>query len=96
MWFGWSSRLLLPERKTLDSLSNVSAPSGAGYSRLPDSTGSSASRWNFHEPPGRAPRVMSMIPPIGAPTNIPLPSAWRMLRTFRRSLQMWLRRTRSS
>jgi len=47
-------------------------------------------------PPGSAPRVMSMIPPIGAPTNIPLPSAWRMLRTLRRSLQMWLRRTRSS
>ena len=24
MWLGWSSRLRLPERKTLDSLSNVS------------------------------------------------------------------------
>ena len=30
MWFGPSSRLRLPERNTLDSLSNVSAPSGAG------------------------------------------------------------------
>jgi hypothetical protein len=30
MWFGWSSRVRLPEAKTLDSLSNVSLPSGAG------------------------------------------------------------------
>ena len=31
MWFGWSSRVLFPERKTDESLSNVSFPSGAGY-----------------------------------------------------------------
>ena len=30
MWFGWSSRVRLPERKTDESLSNVSFPSGAG------------------------------------------------------------------
>ena len=30
MWFGWSSRVRLPERKTDESLSNVSLPSGAG------------------------------------------------------------------
>src|SRR5579884_1116850 len=29
-WFGWSSRVLLPERKTDESLSKVSLPSGAG------------------------------------------------------------------
>ena len=31
MWFGWSSRVRLPERNTDESLSNVSVPSGAGY-----------------------------------------------------------------
>jgi hypothetical protein len=31
MWFGWSSRVRLPEANTLDSLSKVSFPSGAGY-----------------------------------------------------------------
>ena len=31
MWLGWSSRVRLPDRKTDDSLSNVSFPSGAGY-----------------------------------------------------------------
>src|SRR5579875_987571 len=30
MWFGWSSRVLLPEAKTEESLSNVRRPSGAG------------------------------------------------------------------
>ncbi len=30
MWFGWSSRVLLPEAKTDESLSKVSLPSGAG------------------------------------------------------------------
>ena len=30
MWFGWSSRVLLPDAKTDESLSNVSLPSGAG------------------------------------------------------------------
>src|SRR5579884_1382721 len=30
MWFGWSSRVLLPEAKTEDSLSKVSVPSGFG------------------------------------------------------------------
>ena len=31
MWLGWSSRVRFPERKTDESLSNVSLPSGAGY-----------------------------------------------------------------
>src|SRR5262249_17821315 len=31
MWFGWSSRVLFPERKTDESLSKVSLPSAAGY-----------------------------------------------------------------
>ena len=31
MWFGWSSRVRLPDAKTLESLSKVSFPSGAGY-----------------------------------------------------------------
>jgi hypothetical protein len=30
MWLGWSSRVRLPERKTEESLSKVSLPSGAG------------------------------------------------------------------
>jgi hypothetical protein len=30
MWLGWSSRVLFPEAKTDDSLSNVSFPSGFG------------------------------------------------------------------
>ena len=29
MWLGWSSRVLLPEANTDDSLSNVSLPSGS-------------------------------------------------------------------
>ena len=33
MWLGWSSRVLFPDAKTDESLSNVSFPSGAGYSR---------------------------------------------------------------
>src|SRR5437764_2254120 len=32
MWFGWSSRVLLPAANTDESLSNVSFPSGVGYS----------------------------------------------------------------
>ena len=40
------------------------------------STGSSASRCNFHEPPGSAPRVMSIMPGRSAPpTNRPLAEA---------------------
>ncbi len=31
MWFGWSSRVLFPDRKTDESLSKVSFPSGDGY-----------------------------------------------------------------
>ncbi len=30
MWFGWSSRVLFPDRKTEESLSKVSFPSGVG------------------------------------------------------------------
>ena len=30
MWFGWSSRVLFPDAKTDESLSNVSVPSGVG------------------------------------------------------------------
>src|ERR671936_624914 len=46
MWFGWSSRVLLPDAKTDDSLSNVSLPSAAGYrdARSLETSSCSASR----------------------------------------------------
>src|SRR3954454_2325817 len=98
MWLGWSSRLRLPERNTLESLSNVSFPSGAGYTRLPGcgSTDASASLWNVQLPGGSAPRLMFISPPIGPPSANPLPSAWRMFLRRLRSLQLWLACTRWS
>ena len=90
MWFGWSSRVLLPEAKTDESLSKVSLPSGAGYCAarsvrisvvLGVALGARQSRG------GNAPRVTVAALASAPPTKKPRPKAWRMLRTALRSDQ---------
>ena len=68
MWFGWSSRVRLPDAKTLDSLSNVSFPSGAGYDARAVGRISvcSASRSVGASPGGNFPFV-AVIAPASAP-----------------------------
>ena len=70
MWFGWSSRVRLPDANTLDSLSNVSCPSGAGYdfARSVESSDCSASRSVCALPGGNRPFVAVIAPASAPPT----------------------------
>ena len=87
MWLGWSSRVRLPERKTDDSLSNVSEPSGAGYDDAPSPAKISceASDSVGLSPGGTRPPVTVARPASAEPRQKPAPNAWRMFRTARRS-----------
>src|SRR5476649_2822222 len=90
IWLGWSSRVRFPDAKTLDSLSNVSLPSGAGYdfARSLEINVCDASRSVGALPGGNLPFVAVMAPASAPPTQKPRPNACRMFRTSRRSLQM--------
>ena len=70
MWFGWSSRVRLPDAKTLESLSNVSFPSGAGYvlARSVLISGWSASRSVAASPGGNFPFVAYIALASAPPT----------------------------
>ena len=70
MWFGWSSRVRLPDAKTLESLSNVSFPSGAGYdaARSVVISACSASRSVGASPGGNLPFVAVIAPASAPPT----------------------------
>ena len=98
MWFGASSRVLFPLRKTEESLSKVSLPSAAGYAAARPvvmiswlTSGSVRAL-----PGGNAPRVAVIAPASAPPTQKPRPKAWRMLRTRRRSSQTKLSRRAES
>ena len=98
MWFGWSSRVLFPDAKTDDSLSNVSFPSGAGYdvaapARI-SSWSASGSIRAF--PGGKAPREAVIAPANALPSQNPRPNACRMFRTRRKSSHTQLSRNASS
>ena len=69
MWFGWSSRVRLPAANTLESLSNVSFPSGAGYddARVVLRNGCSASRSVRASPRGNLPFVAVIAPAMAPP-----------------------------
>src|SRR5439155_1780757 len=79
MWLGWSSRVRFPERKTDDSLSNVSLPSGAGYrdARSVTKSSCSASRSVGRSPNGTRPRVPGATPADSAPPPNPPTNRWR-------------------
>ena len=98
MWFGASSRVLLPLRKTDESLSKVSFPSAAGYDAAPppEIRPWSASGSRPELPGGNAPRVAVIAPAKAPPSTSPRPKAGRMFRTRRKSSQTKLSRSDSS
>ena len=91
MWLGWSSRVRLPDRKTDESLSKVSSPSGAGYDRRRDPSRAALLGVALGRPV--AGRQTAPASPSSSPAQrrrrarSPRPKAWRMFRTSRRSRQ---------
>ena len=84
MWLGWSSRVRLPERKTDESLSKVSFPSGAeAPSPAPSGSACAAFALLLNSTGGSFPFVTVIALASAPPRKKPLSKTWRMLRTSR-------------
>ena len=87
MWLGASSRVALPEMKTLESLSKMYLPSGFGYffDVLPMNI--CFSSWRCQ---GRRTGILPLVAmnrfTSGPPRKKPLLNGWRVLRTSHSSL----------